>query len=664
MAEEIGALRAVLALESAAFDKGVASARRQLTVLEGGFQRTGGQVVQFGSRMRDIDRASRAGSGGLQNIGFQVQDFAVQVGAGTSASQALAQQLPQLLSGFGMLGIVLGTASAILIPLASVIFSTGETAKTSGEAVTDLAAAVNTYIAAADAARVPTDQLVEKYGSLSVAAREALAATEAKALVDAMSATDAAIAAVVSSMTSLRDRVVMSDDGFSRTVETIRVLNDNFDMTEAQVDALRNALSNLDAAEGLTAQAEAARQVSAALLDSYRSVEAMPVPLQAVYGEMAGIVLKAGEVQTKLEGMANPLSFAVDFARQLSSIASGLSGAFSSADGAAAGLANTLLAAAKNAMALAQARAALPDAYGLNAFTRTRGAAEAAARAAAADAAANPASFKLAGAYQLYGDTRDAAPGVAPVKKVETGGGGTSEAQKEANELQREAARVFEQTRTQAEKYGIELGKLNTLLAAGEISQDTFNRAVDDLKDKAGEAGSAAQSMESAFSSAFTSFVTGAESARDAVSNLLASLADTLANEAFSALSKGLFGDGGIGGALSGALGLNANGNAFSNGRVTAFASGGVVNSPTVFPMANGAGLMGEAGPEAIMPLTRIGGKLGVRAAGGGATVVNIDARGAVEGTDALIARRIQQAMPEITRRAVSANGAARARGY
>ena len=80
--------------------------------------------------------------------------------------------------------------------------------------------------------------------------------------------------------------------------------------------------------------------------------------------------------------------------------------------------------------------------------------------------------------------------------------------------------------------------------------------------------------------------------------------------------------------------------------------------------MANGAGLMGEAGPEAIMPLTRVGGKLGVRSAGGGATVVNIDARGAVEGTDALIARRIQQAMPEITRRAVSANGAARARGY
>ena len=467
MAEEIGALRAVLALESAAFDKGVASARRQLTGLGGGFQKAGGQVVQFGSRMRDIDRASRAGSGGLQNIGFQVQDFAVQVGAGTSASQALAQQLPQLLSGFGMLGIALGTASAILIPLASVIFSTGETAKTSGEAVTDLAAAVNTYIAAADAARVPTDQLVEKYGSLSVAAREALAATEAKALVDAMSATDAAIAAVVSSMTSLRDRVVMSDDGFSRTVETIRVLNDNFGMTEAQVDALRNALSNLDAAEGLEAQAEAARQVSAALLDTYGSVEAMPVPLQAAYGEMAGIVLQAGEIKGAMEEVAAPIATAIDLTSRLESAASGLAGYFSAADGAVAGLAKTLAAAATNAWALAQARAAAD-------LLATRQQQIAAGGMTYSGRGGDPRTSNRLGVGEFKFTT------------TATGGGGGNAAQKQSNDLQREAAQVFEKTRTEAEKYATEVDNLNRLLAAGAIDQDTFTRAVEDLDESAG----------------------------------------------------------------------------------------------------------------------------------------------------------------------------------
>jgi len=65
----------------------------------------------------------------------------------------------------------------------------------------------------------------------------------------------------------------------------------------------------------------------------------------------------------------------------------------------------------------------------------------------------------------------------------------------------------------------------------------------------------------------------------------------------------------------------NANGNAFSNGNIVPFANGGVVNSPTVFPFAKGIGLMGEAGPEAIMPLKRgPDGKLGVE--GGGSNVV------------------------------------------
>lgn len=74
-----------------------------------------------------------------------------------------------------------------------------------------------------------------------------------------------------------------------------------------------------------------------------------------------------------------------------------------------------------------------------------------------------------------------------------------------------------------------------------------------------------------------------------------------------------------------------ANGGAFDGG-TQAFANGGVVNSPTLFKFASGGtmrnGLMGEAGPEAIMPLRRgADGKLGVAAAGTGgntSVVVNV----------------------------------------
>ncbi|PTQ68552.1 phage tail tape measure protein [Celeribacter persicus] len=58
-------------------------------------------------------------------------------------------------------------------------------------------------------------------------------------------------------------------------------------------------------------------------------------------------------------------------------------------------------------------------------------------------------------------------------------------------------------------------------------------------------------------------------------------------------------------------------GGAFAQGKVMPFANGGVVSQPTYFPMRGATGLMGEAGAEAIMPLTRgANGKLGVQASG------------------------------------------------
>lgn len=97
--------------------------------------------------------------------------------------------------------------------------------------------------------------------------------------------------------------------------------------------------------------------------------------------------------------------------------------------------------------------------------------------------------------------------------------------------------------------------------------------------------------------------------------DVLKGLALSLSRMALSAALKPL-------GSMIGGVVANAAGNVFQNGRVTPFADGGVVNSPVLFPMRGGTGLMGEAGPEAIMPLARgADGKLGVR---GGGTAVNV----------------------------------------
>lgn len=112
----------------------------------------------------------------------------------------------------------------------------------------------------------------------------------------------------------------------------------------------------------------------------------------------------------------------------------------------------------------------------------------------------------------------------------------------------------------------------------------------------------------------------------------LKSVANTIVDTVYSIAIKPV--TGALGGLLAqgvaGVMGAGmpfANGGAFSQGKVMPFAKGGIVGAPTTFPMRGGRGLMGEAGPEAIMPLARgPDGRLGVQAGGGRAVnvVMNI----------------------------------------
>ena len=138
-----------------------------------------------------------------------------------------------------------------------------------------------------------------------------------------------------------------------------------------------------------------------------------------------------------------------------------------------------------------------------------------------------------------------------------------------------------------------------------------------------------ANSIENAATN-FANAITQAESFEDALKAIGAQLAQ-LAAQAVAGQGPlgGLFNEligvtaGGVGGLFSGGTGSAAGSTVKAGGTVTKFATGGIVRGPTPFPMANGSGLMGEAGPEAIMPLSRgPGGKLGVAASVGGSTVI------------------------------------------
>jgi len=115
--------------------------------------------------------------------------------------------------------------------------------------------------------------------------------------------------------------------------------------------------------------------------------------------------------------------------------------------------------------------------------------------------------------------------------------------------------------------------------------------------------------VSATISSSITGVVTGATSALDALRNV--------ANAIISSIISSIIGAPGGGGFLGGLFG-SAKGNVFSGGAPVPFADGGLISGRTTFPMANGGvGLAGEAGNEAIFPLTRVaGGGLGISAEG------------------------------------------------
>ena len=165
----------------------------------------------------------------------------------------------------------------------------------------------------------------------------------------------------------------------------------------------------------------------------------------------------------------------------------------------------------------------------------------------------------------------------------------------------------------ESQRLGITLTDEQIKAAADLINQKKALTAAEKAADEASKKAAESQKQwNNQLTSAFKDAIMNSKNLGDALSNLANRVQDMLVNKALDSLLGGMFESMKF-----------AKGAAFSAGGVTAFASGGVVNSPTTFPMRGGVGLMGEAGAEAIMPLTRTSnGDLGVKAVGAGNTVI------------------------------------------
>lgn len=255
------------------------------------------------------------------------------------------------------------------------------------------------------------------------------------------------------------------------------------------------------------------------------------------------------------------------------------------------------------------------------------------------------------------------------------GSGGGAADEFTSRVLSGELLEAIKRAQEETALYEKEVQMLDSALSSGLITQMEYNSYVQQAKEAYGQASQGASDYQKTLgdlanfsanemSSAFMSIVDGTKSASDAFRDM----ARAIIKQAFElAVINPIINS--IFGGVSGfqklpTLGGFAQGGAFIGGNVTAFANGGVVGGPTMFPMSGGrTGLMGEAGPEAIMPLKRTSsGKLGVVAEGGGAVTVNNNIH--VQGDNAAAVRQeIAKLMPTITEATKSAVIDARRRG-
>jgi tape measure domain-containing protein len=235
-------------------------------------------------------------------------------------------------------------------------------------------------------------------------------------------------------------------------------------------------------------------------------------------------------------------------------------------------------------------------------------------------------------------------------------------------------------------------------LAAPKTDRQTIEGRVGQLQDEIKEmtkfstiAITAADGIGTAFGNSFKSLIDGSMTAREALSGFFKDVASMFLEMAAQIIAKQmtmiilqtiLKALGAVAGAAGGGSGGDlakvnmADVNKYATAPAIPFANGGVFGSPTLFKFANGGtmqnGVLGEAGPEAIMPLSRSAdGKLGVNASGlreamggapgmGGSPVLSMSFETTRFGDTDYVSRDQLEAAMAQTRKQASADGAKR----
>lgn len=631
-------------------------------------QRATGGADPLAAGLGRVGQSAAQVRGQLQNAAYQVGDFAVQVAGGTSATRAFAQQLPQLLGGFGLWGAVFGAATAIMVPFIGKLFETGQSADDAKDRLKDFSSALDAYVDYAKIAGSSTDDLEKKFGRFADQmqknadrmAKIKLGQAQ-QALGDDAAGLQQQLRGFLANYKAMSDYLAehpMSAGTFGAGTMTdeLQRYKDEFGLLRVAVDdaaaamglsvdqalRLNNVLGDVSAAQGPQAIADASQKALDALDKMFPAGRALPPVIADIMLSLNGVHDSAVNAALASDDLAPPIvkfKAVVDeaFSAMVAMVnAQPDDGWLSTAISRAGTLADKLWDAAKGAAA-AQGTAPLTGPAGMGAGTpvtvrdRKLQADQEAADAYSKWTPPSPSSSSGSGGGGGGGSVTDLADlqkkaedamnamnlAISAINaKVQLGLMSTSEAEKAVDSARMTAGNAMAELIPQMEKFG----------TTGSTAADKVRGQI---KAVAGEMKSLSQEITKAFTDgfekSFASFLAGTKSASDAFKDFGQSVLDTMAKIVSQRFTDSVIAP--LVDSIFSVIGLKDGGVVphAKGGAVEAFAKGGlpgigahantVVDRPTFFAMGGDrTGLMGEAGKEAIMPM-RNG---GVRATGPG----------------------------------------------
>lgn len=303
---------------------------------------------QYGENMGKATRSTRKfAMTGLQQAGYQVGDFFVQVGAGTSKLQAFGQQGSQLLGIFGPFGAVMGAGVAIVAALGNAFTKAKKQATDFAGATQALASATADFDREIDLENL--DALEKKYGNLNsstiklINSQRILAATQERAEFSKVTQALKSVSTEFDVVIARQKRLSSGNVDLGRPVARVMsYFQDNLEDVATRFGVAEDKLgafgSKLEAVASSKTRDELNNNISVVLdfitANGGATTEAM-IELKGSLERLAlsGEALKEVEVELLGEGAKKAAQDAKQAETQLSEIAKSVSGSFGDAFG-------------------------------------------------------------------------------------------------------------------------------------------------------------------------------------------------------------------------------------------------------------------------------------------------------------------------------------------